>query len=323
MRLPQATLESIGFCISEFKQFEDGLILDDYCPNLVEMDRLWHIGLPPIVDKYSLAFMTGLHPKFIWSLCSKTEKYYRTFNIPKGGDKFRTISAPKVALKMIQKWLSVHFCKVWKPAPIVHGFVQGYSHITAAKVHLGATWIYSVDIKDFFGTTSFEKIFIAIQKLGYKDFESMFLIAKLCSYNGALPQGAPTSPILSNIAFHEMDIKLIEIADNIGAKVTRYADDIVFSGQSTFPNELPGLIKEIFSNSGWEISKRKIEKSILPNRLKVHGLLIHGDFLRLTKGYRNRIRAFKHLVKKNKVREADSIRLKGHINYERHIAKFQ
>lgn len=323
MRLPQHLVEDIGFCVNEIEQFEKGLLDKTYGEFSGDINRLWSKGLPPVVNEEILSFMTGLHPRFIWSLVNKTNRYYRTFSISKGNRGSRVIQAPKVALKVIQKWLSIHLGKVWLPMPHVHGFIKGFSHLTAAKVHTNAKWVFSVDIKNFFTTTPLAMVQDALRKLGYDSDESVRILSLLITKDGVLPQGAPSSPLLSNICFAAMDEQLKKISDKFGCRLTRYADDIVFSGNSDeFPTELKTLIMDLFSSSVWEVNQRKVELSCLPNRLKVHGLLVHGENIRLTKGYRNKLRLYKYLVDNQKARENDLSRLSGHIKYQLMVDSF-
>jgi RNA-directed DNA polymerase len=111
----------------------------------------------------------------------------------------------------------------------------------------------------------------------------------------------------------------VAISHDHDVKLTRYADDIVFSGIHEFRDTLIADVNDIFINEPWEISRKKTELSISPNRLKVHGLLVHGDRVRLTKGYRNKIRAFRHLLSHGRVKEEDVRRINGHIRYSDQI----
>ena len=104
-------------------------------------------------------------------------------------------------------------------------------------------------------------------------------------------------------------------------KVTRYADDIVFSGKNEFPKPLQDSIKTLFEQSFWNLNRDKeffadVSKG---QRLKVHGLLVMGDRVRLTKGYRNKIRAYKHLLEQGKVSKEYMPRILGHIHYANSI----
>ena len=252
-------------------------------------------GLPPVTSRTALAAMFGYNQGFVWSLLNRPNHHYRQFNIPKGKN-YRKINAPKVALKIIQKWLATHFQICWETHDAAFGFVPGRSHLAAAHQHLGAQWVGSVDIKDFFPSTSKEKILIALEKLGYQDDFSKSALIKLTCLNGGLAQGSPCSPVLSNIVLHDLDIKLTNFAKDHGYTYTRYADDLVMSGNTEDGSTAIEMMRASLEGSNWEVADHKTTLAELPRRLKVHGLLMQGKEIRLTKGYRNRIRAFKHLL---------------------------
>lgn len=287
-----------------------------------EIYRLCELDLPPVTSTNALSVLAGFNPGFTWSLVNRTSEYYRRFSLPKGRSQ-RTIEAPKVALKLIQKWLANHFGRVWLPIDAVHGFVEGRSHITAASVHLGANWLASIDIKDFFPSTSHEEISSSLLKLGYRQTDSLRILSKICSLWGKLPQGAPTSPVLSNIALDRVDKAISKLASHLNCQFTRYADDIVLSGYDRIPDQLLQELRSIFQHSPWQLAEEKTYISESPQRLKVHGLLVHGDYLRLTKKYRNRIRAYKHLLHHKRIQKNDLHRVRGHVQYAEQVDNFQ
>ena len=312
MRLPRSLLESPFFLFSSVEELLTALGTDD----VHEKEKILSLaskGLPPIVSAQSLAVMLGINTGIVWSFANRTHKYYRTFEIPKGRS-VRRIQAPKVGLKIIQTWVSFHIARVFKPPPHVHGFVPGRSHIQAAKVHVGADWALSVDIKDFFPSIPYLLVREAFQLLGY-ELAAAELLTNLSCLHARLPQGAPTSPPLSNICFATMDLKLLELARRQEAKLTRYADDIVFSGNGSFPLALRDEVRSLFTLSPWTLSPEKERLEPVKGRIKVHGLLVSGGHVRLTKGYRNRIRAYRHIMRTKRISEPELARLRGHIGF--------
>jgi hypothetical protein len=221
----------------------------------------------------------------------------------------------------LQKWLSFHFQKHTTVADHVFGFVAGRSHIQAAQAHAGAAWLYSVDIRDFFPSTPRHIVFHGLQNYGYND-RSADMLASLCCYQGFLAQGAPTSPVLSNQVFQEIDRALLDLSLRLNIKLTRYADDIVFSGNGEKPESLEQDVGQIFANSPWELAENKEEFAKLPRRLKVHGLLVNGKAVRLTKGYRKKIRAYRHLMANGLVLEEDRPRISGHLEYDNQVQRY-
>jgi RNA-directed DNA polymerase len=277
--------------------------------------------LPPIVSVRCLATLFGFSPRFVGAMVHHPEHYYRSFSIQKGKKK-RVIHAPKVALKVIQKWFGHHLAEALKFNNCVYGFIKGRSAIMAAAVHCGANWVYSVDIEDFFPTTRIDKVRESLINLGYS-WHGAEIAAQLFCYKGALAQGSPASPALSNLVFQNADVRLQALAEDLGLSYTRYADDITFSGQREVPEQLRLQVKEIIAWGGWKVSKSKEILAQRPNRLRVHGLLVHGLTPRLTKGYRNRIRAFEHLLEAGKVNTYEAAKVRGHLSFANSVKSFR
>jgi hypothetical protein len=161
----------------------------------------------------------------------------------------------------------------------------------------------------------------SLQSLGYSK-NGADLITALCCYGQGLAQRSPASPVLSNLAFRSVDLQFSQITEQSRLQYTRYADDIVFSGLGIFPEELPSKVRQIIEHHGWMVAEHKETLSLSPKRLKVHGLLVNGSKPRLTKGYRNRIRAYKHLMSFGRVAPEGLLRVKGHLAYAASVEQF-
>ncbi|MDP2487491.1 reverse transcriptase family protein [Pseudoalteromonas marina] len=284
-----------------------------------QIEDLLAKSLPPVASEVCLAVLFGYSLDFVYALSKMQYKFYRSFQIHQG-KKIRTIHSPRVALKVIQKWLGTHLSSVITLEPHVCGFVKGKSFADAAKAHQGARWVYSVDIEDFFPSITVFQISKSLEELGYSN-ESASLLANLCSLNFTLAQGSPASPVISNLVMKNIDIKLKELADKYGLQVSRYADDIVFSGKEAFRDELSNEIEAVFEKTTFSLNMDKtyFADSEIGQRLKVHGLLVKEDKITLTKGYRNKIRAFRHMIEQGKVSEDDMPRLMGHLKFAEFI----
>lgn len=319
MRLSHPFFSSVGF---QFESVDDlRRVLESQCSEeeLAAAVRLFSSGLPPITSVLSLSTLLGVNPGLIWSLQHKTKQYYREFSIKKGRGE-RKIQAPRVVLKLIQKWIAVVLGNALTLPSHVFGFVQGRSHIDAALVHVGAHWVFGIDIRDFFRSTPQLLVQRKFEELGYPS-NGARLLGSLTCLNGFLAQGAPSSPVLSNLCFSEIDERLRQLANIHNCRLSRYADDIVFSGLDAFPEGLRDDAVMLFVSSPWELAPEKTEIHALPHRLKVHGLLIDGDRPRLTKGYRNKLRAFRHVLKSKDLTDSDKSRLAGHVSYADHVER--
>ncbi|TDM06120.1 MAG: hypothetical protein C4K60_15845 [Ideonella sp. MAG2] len=319
MRLPHLFLDRLCFGLSgpeELLRVLGPLASpgEDEC-----IRRLCALDLPPVSSPRALAAMLGVSEGLVWSMLHRQHRHYRHFSIPKGRGS-RDITAPRVALKVIQKWLAVRLqAKYYRPGH-VFGFVPGLSHIDAARQHLGARWVCSFDIENFFPTTPEGLVAARLVDLGFPE-SGAGIVARLACFSGVLAQGAPTSPVLSNIALCDIDQRLSLLAERYSLRLTRYADDIVFSGLEAVPDQLAREVYELFAASSWRLSEAKTERVEIPSRLKVHGLLVHGEEVRLTKAYRNRIRAYRYLMERNGIQQADLPKVKGHLSFAESVRK--
>jgi hypothetical protein len=120
----------------------------------------------------------------------------------------------------------------------------------------------------------------------------------------------------------QIDDAIGRLARRFDATFTRYADDIVVSGLGTPPNSLRSEVEQIFRPTTWRLAEHKTRMVTAGDRMKVHGLLVHGEKPRLTKGYRRRIRAIRHLHEQGKIPEPDLASALGHLSYASSVENF-
>ena len=169
----------------------------------------------------------------------KVENCYHTFFIPKRSGGEREIAAPDVELKSIQKNLANKLqqyrdsCRKERDASpnIAHAFERKKGIITNARIHRNKRFVLNIDLEDFFGSIHFGRVKGYFEKNNYfrVSREVATVISQLCCYEGKLPQGAPTSPVISNMVCEILDYKLLQIAKKYKLDYTRYADDLTFS----------------------------------------------------------------------------------------------
>ena len=213
-------------------------------------------------------------------------KRYTTFRIPKKKKgEYRTIDAPVPMLKYIQRGLNLVFQSVFIPHTAAMGFVPHKSVVDNARVHTGQRLVYNIDLKDFFPSISSGRVY---SRLTAKPFslnkEVASIITDLCCYRNAegksvLPQGAPTSPTITNMICGQMDRKLTRLAKAYGVKYTRYADDITFSGMGDVFSEDGGFIKSmrhiIVNEEHFVINEAKVRLCHQGMRQEVTGLSVN------------------------------------------------
>jgi RNA-directed DNA polymerase len=230
-------------------------------------------------------------------------KRYTRFSIKKKSGAERIIHAPIGGLKTMQKCLNVIFQTVYTVGPHATGFVPNRNIVDNAKVHAGNIYVYNIDLKDFFPSIDQARIwgrlkyppFILNEESGRLELNNM--IAYLCCHKmeverineqgewvkekrQVLPQGAPTSPVLSNIICERLDYLLYGVAKKFGLKYTRYADDITFSSMhSVYQNdgEFVKEIQRIITEQGFHIKESKTRLQKQGYRQEVTGLVVNAN----------------------------------------------
>lgn len=207
---------------------------------------------------------------------------YQSFEIPKKSGGTRHILAPKGNLKYIQKTISTLLCELWAPAEEVHGFAPGRSVTTGAKPHVRAHYVFNTDLKDFFPSIKAPHIYGALTHEMDMNPVTAWVISELCTFPAAngdvfLPQGSPTSPILSNIVCARMDRRLKGLADCFGLTYTRYADDITFSGPYNAFREGDSFrfcLERAIQEEGFSLNTAKTRLQKKGSRQEVTGLTV-------------------------------------------------
>jgi len=230
----------------------------------------------------------------------KTSQQYTRFQIPKRNGDPRTISAPLEPLKGIQKRIYNEILIKLPTHPAAHGFIPGRSVYTNAKKHQMAEVLVNIDLKNFFPTIKFSRILGIFGKIGYnKSVSAMF--ADLCTINDngkRLPQGAPTSPAISNQICFNMDVRCSNFAKLYQLNYTRYADDLTFSGGKEvryMTEHITHIVKKIAKDEGFEVNEKKIHRWLPHERQAVTGLVVNeGLGPRPPRDFRRKLKAIIH-----------------------------
>jgi Reverse transcriptase (RNA-dependent DNA polymerase). len=243
---------------------------------------------------------------------------YRSFEIPKKNGGVRHINAPTDDLKNIQRKLADALWKyqesIWHDKGISpnlsHAFEKEKSIITNAKIHRNKRLLLNIDLENFFDSFHFGRVRGFFEK--NREFqlpnEVATVIAQLTCYNGCLPQGAPSSPIITNLICQSLDVKLLRIAKKYKLDYTRYADDLTLSTnnhafldkQAEFYIELSKEIK----SAGFSINNDKTRLQFRDSKQKVTGLIVNKK-LNIDRVYYRKTKAM-----------ANSLYTKGHFEIE-------
>lgn len=219
----------------------------------------------------------------------KVENLYTNFKLQKKNGGERVINAPSKDLKDIQRNIVKILSKQQKvflyknniKSNISHAFTEDKSIITNAKVHKNKRYVYNLDLENFFESFHFGRV------KGYFEKNKTFLfpenvatiLAQLTCYNGSLPQGAPSSPIITNLICNILDMKLLKTAKKYKLDYTRYADDLTFStNNKDFVDQLEEFtnkIEVIIEQSGFKINQKKTRLQYKQSRQVVTGLVVN------------------------------------------------
>jgi RNA-directed DNA polymerase len=241
-----------------------------------------------------------------WLYSLPPTQRYATFQIKKRSRSARLIEAPTTSIKILQQKLNQVLQTVYRPKRFVHGFVEGRSVRTNALCHVQRRYVFNVDIKDFFHSINFGRVRGMFMAKPYNlPPKVATVLAQLCCFNGRLPQGAPTSPTVSNMICVKIDSQLQRLSASHRCTYTRYADDMTFStSRRFFPTALasvnnlnqvePGAdLFEIVSVNGFSLHPNKVWLRRRDRRQEVTGVTVN-EFPNVTRRFTNQIWAMLH-----------------------------
>lgn len=283
--------------------------------------RLRSQGLPPLETPQALAEAMGLGVRELKFLCFHREvatlHHYRRFSIPKKTGGERVISAPMPRLKRAQYWVLDNILARVACHPAAHGFLPGRSIVGNAAPHCGREVVVNIDLQDFFPSIRLPRIRRVFEHLGYgRDVATC--LALLCSENrcdelsvdGArffvggkarersLPQGAPTSPMISNLVCRALDRRLQPAADQLGFDYTRYADDLSFSARTPEAaaqvGRLMRRVRHIVRDCGFTPHPDKQQVMRAGRRQEVTGVVVNAAQPSVSRQQRRVLRAALH-----------------------------
>jgi RNA-directed DNA polymerase len=183
--------------------------------------------------------------------------HYRPFTIPKKDGRERQILAPSPALKELQQRLLRRYLAFLPVHAAATAFMPGASIVHNAQRHAGQAIVATVDLDDFFASTTASRVRDFFLRQGWRG-QALTTLMRLCVYRNGLPQGAPTSPSLSNLVNTDMDAALDDLARRSGATYTRYGDDLCFSWPTEdMPSTCTAAVQRELLLAGYQVQPRK------------------------------------------------------------------
>ncbi len=291
-----------------------------YCKNLHKK------GFPIISSPEHLARLIGIDYEYLCRMAYAPHYFYREFKIPKSNGESRTISEPLPDLKFVQHWILINILEKVAVSPYAKAFVKRRGVKENARFHRGQNVVLTMDIKDFFPSVNIHDVVDIFTNLGYYSDVANY-IAHLCCLDHSLPQGAPTSPYLSNIRLINFDQKVAEYTKPYSIRYTRYADDITLSGDFDASDMIKHISKWLYED-GFKINSRKTRVAHKCARQEVTGIVVNSH-MQIPKVDRKKIRQEvyyiqrygleSHLSRTGNTRQNYLNHLLGKINYARYI----
>jgi RNA-directed DNA polymerase len=261
---------------------------DDYATRCLAYARvLFERQLPIIYDQHHLGRLVGYKTTYLYGASNSPERYYRTYSIPKVSGGSRTITEPLPSLKEVQRWILENILDKVPVHPFAKGFVRNRSIRDNARFHQRRRFVLTLDIENFFGyvaATTVRKVFL---DLGYSSSVAI-LLGQLCTLHGGLPQGAPTSPALSNLAALPIDKRLSGYARKLSIRYTRYADDLTFSGDFD-AGSLIEFVRSVLRENGFLLNENKTRLMRQHQRQETTGIVVN-QAMQVPREVRRRIR---------------------------------
>lgn len=255
--------------------------------------------VPFIMNTYHLSNILGIKWKNFKNIINNSDKLYCDFKISKKLGGKRTISMPNNELLIVQRKIQEKILNNVAIHNNAYGFIKNRSIIDNAKKHLKKQMILNIDLKDFFPSIHRGRVFYIFKNICKYDNDTSYCLTKLTTYKNSIPQGAPTSPSISNIVAFMLDVRLSKIADKFNIIYTRYADDITFSGNKESINDsFLKIVSEIIEECGFHINEKKTRFASYAGRQEVTGLIVNNKEVSIPNNYIKKIRQELYYVKK-------------------------
>ncbi len=315
--------------------------------------RIKKAHLPVIFSLSHFAYLTGVSATALHDIVDRRRNPYRVFRLKKKppinntSRPFRTISVPAPFLMKAQRWIAQNILNIAEPHTASFAFAPCNRLIDAADRHVGCRWLVKLDISQFFESIPERSIFKVFVSFGYSPLLS-FELARLCTRanptsakekantpgrgpylqvnEGHLPQGAPTSPMLANLAVINLDERLTSLSGTFGWTYTRYADDLAFSTSGKTSrrtcSKIIALVKKHLRECGLNLNQSKTRVAPPGARKIILGLLVDNDRPRLPQDFRNNIETHLFALNSAKVGAKMHAKTRGfasRIGMKRHI----
>lgn len=271
-------------------------------------------GFPAIMDLKELSYKIHLSKHFLFRLWKFNNEFYKEIQLPKKGNGFRSIFCPSKEMKAVQAWILRNILDKVQISDSATGFCKGKNVLDNVNLHKNNRFILCLDIENFFPSIPYAKVYNVFKSIGYSSHLS-HILTSLCTCKDILPQGAVTSPALSNIICIRLDKRIRNYVGKFNITYTRYADDLIFSSTShRILFRIKKFVIAILRNEGFKLNKSKTRVMGPCRQRKVTGLVISDNSVGIGRKRKRVLRATIHHFVKNKLPNAKKEKMRNHIN---------
>lgn len=262
-----------------------------------------------------VANMLKLSNRSLGFLLAKRNDLYKTFFLAKPDGSDRRIDAPVGLLKSVQRTILSEILEKIQPHPNRIGFLKGHNVLSGAKKHVGKKYLLNIDLKDFFHQITDNRVRGLFSRVYHIDITDASLLAMICTYNGVLSMGAPTSPYITNIICYTLDKRLANFCEKLNIGYSAYADDLTFSSDRPLTKKFIKTVTSIIEGKGFVINKKKVKLMTKSMRREVTGIVIN-EKLNVPRKKRKIIRAMFHNARNNPSEYVTKIhKLRGNLEW--------
>jgi len=236
----------------------------------------------------TLAGDLGVSGRTLYAVSNSLPKHYRTVELPKGDGAVRRLSIPDRELMEIQRRILNRLLVYMPVSPYAAAYRRGVDHAAGARPHIGRPVLLRLDIRHFFDSILYSDVKEYAFPAHIYAEPLRVLLSILCYCGDALPQGAPTSPVVSNLVLRDFDLETGAWCSARGISYTRYCDDMAFSGAFD-PVEVSRLIAGKLRERGFFLNEEKTRAMFAGQRQTVTGLVVN-ERLNLPREYRRALR---------------------------------
>ena len=243
----------------------------------------------------------GISAKLLYAVSNNLSKHYRKTKLPKKGGGFRNLSVPDEVLKSIQKRIAEVLLIHMPASRYAKAYRFGSSTLRNAKHHIGKQVVLKLDILHFFDSIRYSTVKDKAFPENIFAEPLRILLTMLCYYKDALPQGAPSSPAITNIILYEFDEQIGQWCWERGIAYTRYCDDMTFSGDFD-PAEVIRFIRLELKKMGFLLNEQKTKIQRPGRQQTVTGIVVN-ERLSIPADYRRKLRQELYFCRKFGIRE--------------------